>query len=89
MASYQNTLKAKGITQRMSRKRNCLDNAVRENFFGLLKTECWYHEEYKSIDELKVAIDEYIHYYNNERIKTKLNDLSSVQYRTQTKSTAN
>lgn len=89
MASYQNTLKAKGITQSMSRKGNCLDNAVIENFFGLLKTECWYHEEYESIDELKVAIDEYIHYYNNERIKTKLNGLSPVQYRAQTKSTAN
>lgn len=88
MARYQDTLKIKGIKQSMSRKGNCLDNAVIENFLGLLKTECWHNEEYDNIDQLKVAVDEYIHYYNHDRIKVKLNGLSPVQYRAQTISAA-
>lgn len=88
MARYQEALQAKNIKQSMSRKGNCLDNAVIENFFGLLKTECWYHEEYESTEHLRHAVEEYIHYYNNERIKVKLNGLSPVQYRTQAMSSA-
>ena len=66
-------LKAKGITQSMSRKATCLDNAVAENFFGLLKTELFYLEKFDSLDQLEKAIVEYIDYYNNCRIKLKLN----------------
>ena len=84
MNSYQNLLKAKGITQSMSRKATCLDNAVAENFFGLLKTELFYLEKFDSIDQLEKAIIDYIDYYNNRRIKLKLNGLSPVQYRIQT-----
>ena len=84
MKSYQNLLKAKGITQSMSRKATCLDNAVAENFFGLLKTELFYLEKFDSIDQLEKAIVDYIDYYNNRRIKLKLNGLSPVQYRIQT-----
>ena len=84
MKTYQKMLKAKGITQSMSRKATCLDNAVAENFFGLLKTELFYLEKFDSIDQLEKAIVEYIDYYNNRRIKLKLNGLSPVQYRTQT-----
>ena len=84
MKSYQNLLKAKGITQSMSRKATCLDNAVAENFFGLLKTELFYLEKFDSLDQLEKAIVEYIDYYNNRRIKLKLNGLSPVQYRIQT-----
>ena len=84
MKLYQNLLKAKGITQSMSRKATCLDNAVAENFFGLLKTELFYLEKFSSIDQLEKAIVEYIDYYNNRRIKLKLNGLSPVQYRIQT-----
>ena len=84
MKSYQNLLKAKGITQSMSRKATCLDNAVAENFFGLLKTELFYLEKFDSIDQLEKAIIDYIDYYNNRRIKLKLNGLSPVQYRIQT-----
>lgn len=69
MARYQEKLKAKGVEQSMSRKGNCLDNAVIEIFFGLLKTECWYHEEFENTDHLLKTVEEYIHYYNNERIK--------------------
>lgn len=88
MARYQEKLKVKGIEQSMSRKGNCLDNAVIENFFGLLKTECWYHEEYENTDHLRKVVEEYFHYYNNERIKLKLKGLSPVQYRTQAMSAA-
>lgn len=88
MASYQTRLASNEVKQSMSRKGNCLDNAVVENFFGLLKTECWFNEEYEDTDQLKNAVDEYIHYYNHERIKVKLNGLSPVQYRTQAMSAA-
>ena len=57
----------KGITQSMSRKATCLDNAVAENFFGLLKTELFYLEKFDSIDQLEKAIIDYIDYYNNRR----------------------
>ena len=62
----------------MSRKATCLDNAVAENFFGLLKTELFYLEKFDSLDQLEKAIVEYIDYYNNRRIKLKLNGLSPV-----------
>ncbi|HFF1621898.1 TPA: transposase, partial [Yersinia enterocolitica] len=88
MASYQKRLGSGEVKQSMSRKGNCLDNAVIENFFGLLKTECWHNEKYEDVEQLKKAVDEYIHYYNNERIKVKLNGLSPVQYRNQAMSTA-
>ena len=64
------------------------DNAVAENFFGLLKTELFYLEKFDSLDQLEKAIVEYIDYYNNRRIKLKLNGLSPVQYRIQTVGTA-
>jgi len=83
MAGYQEKLKAKGVVQSMSRKGNCLDNAVIENFFGTLKSECFYPGQFCSIEELKPAIQDYIHYYNNERISLKLKGLSPVEYRTQ------
>lgn len=89
MASYQTRLSSRDVKQSMSRKGNCLDNAVVENFFGLLKSECWFNEEYEDTGQLKRAVDEYIHYYNHERIKVKLNGLSPVQYRTQAMSSAN
>ncbi|ENV60389.1 hypothetical protein F950_00338 [Acinetobacter soli NIPH 2899] len=88
MRSYQNRLKQTGIEQSMSRKGNCLDNAVIENFFGLLKSELFYLQQFDNIDQLKCSIDEYIYYYNNERIKMKLGGLSPVEYRTQSCLTA-
>lgn len=82
MKAYQNLLKEKGITQSMSRKGNCLDNAIIENFFGTLKTEMFYTKKFKTITELKQEIKEYINYYNNDRIRLNLNGKSPVQYRT-------
>lgn len=82
MKEYQELLKAKGIRQSMSRKGNCLDNSLAENFFGLLKSELFYMKNYNNIEELEKDIVEYIDYYNNKRIKCKLNGMSPVQYRT-------
>jgi len=81
---YQRLLENKGITQSMSRKATCLDNAVAENFFSVLKTELLYLQDFASMKEFKQALIEYLDYYNNHRIKANLNGLSPVEYRTQT-----
>lgn len=80
---YQKRLREKGIRQSMSRKGNCLDNAVMENFFGLLKSELIYLKKFCSIEEFVIELKNYIDYYNNKRIKSKLKGLSPVQYRIQ------
>ena len=69
----------------MSRKGNSLDNGLMESFFGIMKSEMFYGQEnnYKDIKELKVAIEEYIDYYNNKRIKVKLKGLTPAEYRNQ------
>lgn len=84
-ASYHLFLEEHGMRPSMSRKGNSLDNGMMESFFGILKSEMFYGFEktFKSIDELKLAISDYIDYYNNKRIKVKLKGLSPVQYRTQ------
>ena len=69
MKRYQYRLKEKGIIQSMSRKGNCLDNSIMENFFGLLKTEMFYKHEFDSVEHLIDEIEKYIDYYNNKRIK--------------------
>ena len=81
---YRHTLKKHKITQSMSRKGNCLDNSIMESFFGTLKNEFFYNNTFTSIEEFKIELDKYINYYNNERIKYRLNGLSPVKYRTQT-----
>ncbi len=83
MKKYQRTLKQHGITQSMSRKGNCLDNAVIENFFGLLKSELLYLQEFDDIEHFEKELADYIHYYNYKRMKAKLKDLSPVEYRIQ------
>ena len=64
-------LKAKGIRQNMSHKGNCLDNAVAENFFGLLKSELLYLENFKSMEHFQQELVNYLDYYNNRRIRLK------------------
>lgn len=81
MKKYQKRLLDKGIRQSMSRKGNCYDNAAMENFFGHLKSELIYLQKYTDIECLKVAIHDYISYYNNDRIKMKLGGLSPIRYR--------
>ena len=83
MKRYKFMLKEKGIIQSMSRKGNCLDNSVMENFFGILKTEMFYGNRFNSAEQLIEEIEHYIDYYNNRRIKVKLKGLSPVQYRIQ------
>ena len=80
---YQRMLADKGIRQSMSRKGNCLDNAVIENFFGLLKSELLYLQEFDSIEHFKVELIDYLDYYNNRRIKAKLKGLSPALHRQQ------
>ena len=82
MKEYQRLLKEHNITQSMSRKGNCLDNSVMENFFGRLKVEMFYGETFRTTDEFIRCLEEYITYYNNERISLKLK-MSPAQYRTQ------
>ena len=69
---YQRMLQKKGVQQSMSRKGNCLDNAVIENFFGLLKSELLYLQEFQSMEHFKQELVEYLDYYNNRRIKAKV-----------------
>ena len=81
---YQKMLEDKGIRQGMSRKGNCLDNAVKENFFGLLKTELLYLQDFNSLEHFKAELIDYLDYYNNLRIKLKLKGLTPAQHRYQT-----
>ena len=81
MKAYSCRLKEERIFQSMSRKGNCLDNSVMENFFGLLKQEIYYGVVYYSFNELKSEIERFIKYYNEQRIKEKLGWMSPVQYR--------
>lgn len=82
--SWQALLAVAGARQSMSRKGNCYDNAVIENFFGHLKEECFNHVDHLSIEDLETALHTYIHWYNNDRISERHEGLSPVQYRTQT-----
>ena len=82
-SSFVRSLKEHGIRQSMSRKGNSMDNGLMENFFGILKCEMFYGQEsrYKNIRELMTAIDNYIHYYNERRIKVKLKGRTPSQFR--------
>ena len=82
MKPYQQWLKDKGIKQSFSRKGNCMDNGIMENFFGRLKVEMYYGEKFESPRGFIEKLEEYIHYYNNDRISLKLKGMSPVQYRT-------
>lgn len=81
---WRRMLAEAGITQSMSRKGNCLDNAVIENFFSHLKVEMYYRKKYSSVKELESDIGRYIRYYNTERISLKMDGMSPVEYRTLT-----
>ena len=80
---FRNTLKAHGIIQSMSRKGNCYDNCIMETFFGRLKNEMYYgyEKEYESFESFSQAVEEYIDYYNNERIQAKTKWMPPVKYR--------
>ena len=80
-SSWTSRLEKMNIKQSMSRKGNCLDNSPMENFFGILKQEMYYGVEFKSYEKLVNEIERYIKWYNEDRIKTKLNGMSPVMYR--------
>ena len=82
MKEYQRQLREHNMVQSMSRKGNCLDNSVMENFFGRLKVEMYYGEKFETVDEFVHGLEEYIDYWNNERISLKLKGMSPVGYRT-------
>ena len=79
---YRKKLAEHHIIQSMSRKGNCLDNSMMENFFGIMKSELLYAEKFESSEEFIMALEDYIDYYNNKRIKSRLKGKSPVQYRT-------
>lgn len=81
--AYCQLLEERGLVQSMSRKGNCLDNAVIESFFGTLKSEFFYLNQFDSVEQLRDGIEWYIDYYNHHRIRLTLNGLSPVEYRTQ------
>ena len=78
---YQKMLTDKGVVQSMSRKGNCLDNSMMENFFGLMKNELLYINNFDSIESFEAELKKYIIWYNNKRIKLRLKGMSPVQYR--------
>lgn len=69
--AYFDLTKEYGITPSMSRRGNCYDNAMAENFFSILKTECIYRHHPATFDEARMLIDNYIYFYNNQRIQLK------------------
>lgn len=79
--TYQQLLRDHNIFQSMSRKGNCMDNGAMENFFGRLKVEMFYGEKFKSVNSFIDELNDYIYYYNNDRISTRLNGMSPIQYR--------
>ena len=81
MQPYRAMLARQGVTQSMSRKGNCFDNAVIESFFGTLKAEYFHLAMPSSIEVLAAGVHDYIRYYNHERIKLGLQGLSPVEYR--------
>ncbi len=85
---YQRMLQKKGVRQSMSRKGNCLDNAVMENFFSILKSELLYLQTFDSMEHFKRELVDYLDYYNNKRIKQKLKGLPPALHRQQALSAA-
>ena len=85
---YQRMFRKKGLWQSMSRKGNRLDNAVIENFFGILKSEPLYLQKFQSMEHFKQELLDYLDYYNNRRIKAKLKGLPPAIRRRQALSVA-
>jgi len=69
--AYFKLTQSYGITPSMSRRGNCYDNAMAENFFSILKTECIYRHKPASLRDANDMIDQFIHFYNHERIQLK------------------
>ena len=70
-----------GMIQSMSRVGKCIDNGPMEAFWGTLKSEMFYGIKFDSLDNLQSKIEEYIYYYNNERLQSKLKGMTPIEYR--------
>jgi transposase InsO family protein len=81
---FKDKLDSIGATQSMSRIGKCIDNGPMEGFWGIIKSEMYYLQKYHTYDELKLAIDEYMEFYNMRRLQKKLKGLSPIEYRNQT-----
>ena len=88
MDEYRKALSEQGIGLSMSRRGNCHDNAVMENFFGIMKSEFFHGHQFANVDAFISELHDYISYYNHDRIKVKLKGLSPVDYRTRAFSAA-
>jgi putative transposase len=81
---FQEFVKEKNIIQSMSQVGVCYDNVLIESFFSHLKTEAFYSQDFNATNEQIIEIvEEYIYYYNNERLQLKLNKLPPIKYREQ------
>jgi putative transposase len=79
---FKELLDSNKLTQSMSRVGRCIDNAPMESFWGTLKCEKYYLHTYRTFEHLQKDIDDYIHFYNYERLQAKLNGLSPMEFRT-------
>lgn len=79
--SWRNQLTAQHVVQSMSRKGNCFDNAVMENFFGHLKAEMYHGEHFTSVDHFVAELDDYIDWYNTQRVQQRLEGMTPMEYR--------
>ena len=78
---FREKLNKQGMQQSMSRVGSCIDNGPMEGFWGIVKTECFYNRSFSDMDDLKKAIEEYIHYYNYERYQERFNNLTPMEVR--------
>ena len=85
---FQTKLKEANITQSMSRVGRCIDNGPTEGFWGIIKSEMYYLHKFHSFDELKTSIDDYMNFYNNERLQERFNDMTPMEVRTAALETA-
>jgi Transposase and inactivated derivatives len=81
---FKDKLDSIGATQSMSRISRCIDNGPMEGFWGIIKSEMYYLQKYHTYEELKVAIDEYVIFYNTRRLQKNLKGLTPIEYRNQT-----
>lgn len=79
--SFKSKLRDSEMTQSMSRVGKCIDNGPMEGFWGIIKTEMYYFSKFNTYDELKAAIDEFIYFYNTERLQAGLGGMSPIEYR--------
>ncbi|MER2048267.1 MAG: IS3 family transposase, partial [Solibacillus sp.] len=81
--AFRHMTRVAGIKQSMSRVGKCIDNGPIESFWGALKCESYYLHKFTEFDELQLAIQKYIHFYNEERFQQRLNGLAPLEYRAQ------